>query len=149
MYEFLKFFAPKPAFIGWMKQFADKPVYDVGARLGHVSKALSEAGLQVIALDLEILPQREFDVIKADSTKHPFKRGSVVMLCRPCHDGFVFRTITRAIEQRVDDVVYVGLLQNAELDLREYKPLFVRKRLRGIGHFNEYIWHMDLKKLRG
>jgi hypothetical protein len=83
-----------------------------------VSNVLAKAGMQITALDVEPRIASEFNVIKADSTEYVFDKDPVVMLCRPCHDGeFVRKTILRALNSGVRDVIYIGLQRNARADL--------------------------------
>src|ERR1019366_1051010 len=100
------------------------------------------------ALDLEPRTESEFDVIKADSTTYPFEEGSVVLLCRPCHNGFVLRTITNAIQRHVAVIVYVGLTANFTQDVGSIHDRFVKRRIGVVGHAGERVWELNVKRLR-
>ena len=143
-----KYFQPTAKFNRWVTaEFSSKLIYDVGAGVGHVSKALSEAGLKVTAIDLQPRTESEFDVIKADSTEYAFEKGSVLMLCRPCHDhDFVRNTILRGLTCGVRAVVYVGLQRNVRADLGGYFRQFTQRRISGIGHADEHIWEMKISR---
>src|SRR5271157_1302494 len=134
-----KYFRPTVQFVRWMKaHHGNKHIYDIGAGLGQVSNVLAKAGLHVTAIDLEPRTESEFDVIKADSTTHPFERDSVVIFCRPCHnDSFVRNTILRALNCGVRAIVYVGLDRNVRHDLGGYYTQFTKRRIKGIGHADE------------
>jgi SAM-dependent methyltransferase len=145
------FFEPTAKFVRWMKaQFSGKLIYDIGAGTGHVSKALATAGLHVIALDLapRIASLSEFEVLRADSTQHQFEKGSVVLICRPSHSGFVEKTIAKAIHSHVAAIVYVGLTKNLQDDLGSIHDWFTKRRVGVVGQAGEGIWVLDVKRLR-
>src|SRR5271157_608718 len=144
------FFHPTVQFVRWIKaHHGNKHIYDIGAGLGQVSNVLAKAGLHVTAIDLEPRTESEFDVIKADSTTHPFERDSVVIFCRPCHnDSFVRNTILRALNSGVRDIIYIGLDRNVRHDLGGYYTQFTKRRIKGIGHADERIWEMKIDRLR-
>jgi len=107
------FFQPTAKFIRWMKaHYGDQHIYDVGCGTGNTASMLAKAGLHVTALDLEPRTESQYDVIKADSTEYQFEKGSVLLFCRPCHNGFVEKTLSRGILCGVADIVYVGLTKN-------------------------------------
>jgi hypothetical protein len=144
-----RYFHPTPVFIRWMQaQFKGKLIYDIGAGTGHVSKALAKAGLRVTAIDLEPRTESQFDVIKADSTEYQFEKGSVVLICRPCHNGFVVKTLTRGILCGVAEIVYVGLTRNLEDDLGSLHDRFTKRRVGLVGHSGERVWELNVKRLR-
>jgi hypothetical protein len=145
-----KYFQPTANFNRWMTaQFGGNPVYDLGSGMGHVAKALAKAGLRVTAIDLAPRTESEFDVIKADSTQqYQFEKGSVLLFCRPCHNGFVEKTLTKAIMCGVADIVYVGLTKNLEDDLGSLHERFAKRRIGMVGHSDEQVWDLNVKRLR-
>jgi len=145
-----KYFHPTPQFIRWMlEHHGSKLIYDVGSGMGHVAKALAKVGMQVTAIDLEPRAHSEFPVIEADSTAYSFEEGSVVMLCRPCHeDGFVRETILNALNKGVRAIVYVGLQRNVRHDLGGYYREFSKRRIRNIGHADERIWELKVSRVQ-
>jgi hypothetical protein len=144
------FFRPTRVFVRWMKaNHSGKHIYDIGCGVAKVSNMLAKAGMHVTALDLHPRIQSEYPVLRGDSTEHPFDKGSVVMFCRPCHEGgFVRQTILNALKCGVRAVVYVGLERNVRHDLGGYYPKFVKRRVAGIGHADEHIWEMKISRLQ-
>ncbi len=114
-----------------------------------ISPSHYKAGMHVTALDLQPRAQSEFPVIQADSTTYPFEKDAVVMLCRPSHDnGFVLKTVLRALTCGVRTVIYVGLQRNVRQDLGGYYKQFTKRRIRNIGHADEGIWEMSVSRLQ-
>jgi hypothetical protein len=145
------FFRPTRVFVRWMKaNHSGKHIYDIGCGVAKVSAMLSKAGMHVTAIDLQPREKSNFlPIVKADSTVYPFDKGSVVMLCRPCHEGgFVRETILNALKCGVRAVVYVGLNRNVRHDLGGYYPKFVKRRIRNIGHADELVWEMTISRLQ-
>ena len=145
-----KYFHPTAQFERWMKaHYAKKHICEIGAGVGHVAKLLAESGLRVTAIDLEPKAASEFNVIKADSTTYPYDKNAVAMLCRPCHeDGFVRKTILRALNSGVRTVIYVGLHRNVRQDLGGYYREFTKRRIKGIGHADERIWELRISRVQ-
>lgn len=138
------FFRPKSRFVGWMRDTTGAGlVYDVGAGCGHVSRALSDAGLNVAAIDITFRLHGEFRVQLGNGASYPYKAGSTVMLCRPCHGLFVRGVIERAIKCGARRVLYVGLPRNRRDDLGEYTSQF-RKVLERAGEDSEHVYEMLL-----
>jgi hypothetical protein len=145
-----KYFSPTPVFARWVKsQFNGKHIYDVGAGVGHVSKALAKAGMRMTAIDLAPRTNSETEVLMADSTQYPFEKDSVVMFCRPSHSGFVERTIANAIQRHVAAIVYVGLTKNLLDDLGSLHDRFTKRRVGVVGHSGECVWELNVRRLRG
>ena len=140
------FFHPTAHFIRWMKEHhGKKHIFEVGAGVGHVGKLLAKAGLYVTAIDLAPRDQSEFPVVQGDSTTYPFDKDAVVILCRPCHeDGFVRKTILRALTCGVRAIVYVGLNRNVRHDLGGYYRKFRKRRVMEIGHSDERVWKLEV-----
>lgn len=144
------FFRPTPVFVRWLKtNHSDQHIFDVGAGVGCLAKSLAESGLNVTALDLQPRIDSEFSVIQGDSTTYQFEKDSVLMICRPCHDnGFVRKTILRALNCGARTVVYVGLQRNVRADLGGYYKQFTKRRIGGIGHADERVWEMKVSRLQ-
>lgn len=146
LFPSLKFFEPTSKFLRWMKrEYPNEIIYDVGAGVGHVAKALSEKGLKVIALDLNYRESTEtFPVIPADGESYDYEPNSVVMICRPCHGQFTEQVIVQAMRCKASAVLYVGLDRNVEGDLGMYQDRF-KASLAGAGHEGERVWVMAEK----
>ena len=143
-----KFFQPKPAFLSWMvTQFSKHLIYDVGSGVGHVSRLLTEYGLSVVAIDNNGRQEREFAVESVDGTSCGYRKGSVVMLCRPCHGDFASDVIEQAIRCKAGAIVYVGLKENSNIDLAEYRKYF-KMKMRNVGADNERVYVMGTEYLK-
>ena len=145
-----KYFHPTAVFVKWMQaRFEGRLIYDVGSGMGHVGKALAEAGLHVTAIDVAPRDQSNFPVIQGDGTTYPFEKNAVAMLCRPSHDErFVRKTILRALNCGVRRVIYVGFQRNVRHDLGGYYREFTKRRIKGIGHGGEQIWELKVGRLQ-
>lgn len=140
-----RFFVPNAKFITWMRQkykHTKTLIYDVGAGIGHVAAELRQEGLAVQALDIntrEGSDRSKVDI--ANAFVHPYKAGSVVMLCRPNHGVFPHATIQQAKACDVAHIIYVGLPRNTEMDLGIYRKQFKRKLTRcGDDGESMYMW---------
>ena len=143
------FFQPAAKFIRWMKaRFSGKLIYDVGCGTGKTANMLAEAGLRMTAIDLVPRSESEFSVVQGDSTEYQFEMGSVLLFCRPCHNGFVEKTLTRGILCGVANIVYVGLTMNLEDDLGSLHDMFTKRRVGVVGNSGERVWELNFKRLR-
>jgi hypothetical protein len=135
------FFQPKKGFLTYMKKhFRLRYVYDVGAGMGQVTAALRKAGFKTVnPIDLNRRENAVLEVNRADATNYPFKSGSLVMICRPCHGPFVESTIARALERKAGTIMYVGLTKNVKNDLGFYYRRF-KKVAKSVGEDGEHIW---------
>lgn len=142
----IKFFEPTSRFLRWMeKAWKGKTIYDVGAGCGHVSRALSARGLEVMAIDINRRECGEsFPVEIADGESYPYGPGSVVMICRPCHGDFVTQVISNALNCGVAAVLYVGLRKNFESDLDARLSKFKRE-ITGAGLEGEDVLQWKLE----
>lgn len=139
----VRFFRPTQAFVAWAAKAAGaRLVYDVGAGTGHVSATLSAAGVKVVAVDLSPSEASVWQTVSADGGALSYRRGSVVMLCRPCHGDFPGRVVRCAVESGAE-VWYVGLDRNVEDDVDV--ELF-SVQLCGAGEDGEKVWVMPVTK---
>jgi hypothetical protein len=141
------FFNPSSKFLTYMKtHFKNWKIYDVGSGMGHVTKALRKAGCKnTKALDINTREHAAIEPEFGDGTTYPFKAGSVVMLCRPCHGYFPGAVIANAIECRAGAIIYVGLVKNVKDDLGVYYRKFKRV-LTNVGEEKENLWVYQGKK---
>ena len=123
-------------------------VYEVGCGVGNTASMLAKAGLHVTAIDLQPRTESEFPVVRGDSTQHQFEKGSVLLFCRPCHNGFVEKTLSRGILCGVADIVYVGLTKNLQDDLGSLHDRFAKRRIGVVGHSDERVWELNVGLLR-
>jgi hypothetical protein len=98
------FFNPRDSFLKWLKKHADgRIVWDVGCGNGVFLKRMHAAGVKVIGVEPEpdhsgiwrdITLLSSFFPQKAEEclTLHKAK-DALILFCRPCHDGFVNRTL--------------------------------------------------------
>ena len=140
----LKFFQPKEVFFAEMeKQFSTRLLYEIGAGVGHVSAGLSARGFRVLALDLYERDDTEFPVLITNAVTHSYREGSALLICRPCHSGFVEATIRRALIQGVTSFVYVSMARNTSNDLGVFRKEFrTVRRFVGEERENMYVWNI-------
>jgi hypothetical protein len=143
------FFKPTPLFVRWMKtHHSGQHVFDVGCGTGNTASMLAKAGMKVTAIDLAPRTESEFDVIKADAAEYAFEKGAVLLFCRPCHNGFVEKTLNKGIMCGVADIVYVGLTKNLQDDLGSLHERFTKRRIGIVGHSDERVWDLNIRRLR-
>lgn len=136
----VRFFEPRPEFVeamAWASLY-QRTVYDVGAGAGQVAKALSDAGIAATALDLYCHEHSVFPSIIADGTTYEYTPGSVVIVCRPCHNGFSEDVFRQALKRHCR-CFYVGFEKNLENDLGDLK----RARIASdVGEDAEDLWEV-------
>lgn len=136
----IKFFEPKPKFSKWMVEaFGKKQIYDVGCGVAHVARILSDAGMDVTAIDANYRDAEELEVEIADATTYNYARNSVVLLARPCHGFFTENVIEQALIKGVSAIIYAGKTKNARSDLGEHYKNF-KKELSFAGKERENVW---------
>lgn len=139
-----RFFEPTEAFLAWAAENArDRGVTDVGAGQGHVAEALAQRGVKSLAIDLRGSDGELPLVLPADGTTFHYPRGSIAMLCRPCHGEFPSLAVKRAVECGVSAVWYVGLPKNAANDLHGFRSRF-KIALTKAGKGGEKVYAMVL-----
>ncbi len=137
----LTFFEPTKKFLRWMKRsYPDPIIYDVGAGLGHVAKALRKSGLKALAIDLNYREtEGTLQVVIADGESYRYRQDSIVMICRPCHGQFTEQVIEQASRCKVATTLYIGLERNVQNDLGVFLPKF-NLVLSGAGKGGESVW---------
>lgn len=140
----VKFFDPKAEFYEWMADaYRGIELYDIGAGMGHVAKGLSDVGMRVKAVDMIQREDAEFPVIHCNSLCYHYPPLSVLLFCRPCHNGFVQGTIQRGIECGVKHFLYAGLPKNSRQDLGRFRNKFSLAS-RNIGKDRESLYCAEM-----
>ncbi len=145
----MQFFRPKPGFAEWFKKMKDYAynVYECGAGMGHASKLLADAGMNVTALDANARAGSVFKVKLDDATDFDFSSDSAVLICRPCHGDFCQAVIQNALFRRAAVIVYVGLEKNVDNDLGKYRSYFsVGRALVGEDGEDAWVWKPEWNK---
>jgi len=141
----IRFFGPRPRFIQYMAaNYRGRLLFEIGAGAGHVARALADLGLTITALDLYHQDFEEFPITIADATVYKYPPESVIMFCRPSHEGFVEKAIERALKCGVTEILYVGLPANRRQDLGGYNARF-RRILTDVGRKRENVYRMCRK----
>lgn len=137
----LKFFEPTEEFLRWVnRNYPTSIIYDVGAGLGHVTKALRDRGCKALAIDLNYREtEGPLQVVIADGESYQYEEGSVVMVCRPCHGQFTEQVIEQSSRCNVTAMLYVGLKRNVQDDLGVYFSKFDMV-LSKAGEDGESVW---------
>lgn len=138
----IQFFKPKKRFISFMNtRFGKRRIYEAGAGMGHTSKALHDAGIEVIAIDSNHREGAVFKVEIDDATDYNYRCEPIVLICRPCHGFLTEAIITQAIRKRAEAIVYVGLPKNTKGDLGQFRRRFrVEMRNAGADRESVYVW---------
>ena len=143
----IRFFCPRPRFIQYMAaNYRGRLLYEIGAGAGHVARALADSGLTITAFDLYHQDFEEFPITIVDATTYTYPPESVIMFCRPSHERFVEKTIARALQCGVTEILYVGLPMNRRQDLGGYNGRF-RRILTDVGRKRENVYCMYPKDL--
>ena len=111
------FFQPTGSFLDYVqREFSTRPLIDVGAGIGLLTKVLRDKGMKCLPIDIYERDETIVDVAPLDATEMEFPSDCVPIIARPCHGYFVAPTVRNALT-RVPFVLYVGLAKNFELDL--------------------------------
>lgn len=141
-----KFFEPTTVWLDWMKKnYSNRVIVDCGCGLGHVTADLMKIGLKCIPIDL----YPTADLIHSggyacDSEIFPFKPEWVPMFARPCHNGFVMKSVHHAIGRGVTDILYISKHINLDRDIYEDELpdafCLSEIHLENIGEEEEVMW---------
>ena len=120
------FFNPTDEFVDWLVDRArDRIVIDVGCGEGALLTRLIDRNVK--ALGIEILPYATSDtrlitrIMPVDAEKCSSLQtieNALVLFCRPCHGGFVGRTMCKINPN--NEVLYIGLKKNIMDDLQGF-----------------------------
>lgn len=141
------FFDPRREFWDWLDTpgLRYRQIIDVGAGTGHLTDQLIARGYEAIGIDLFPRVNTSLNVQQADATKYEYDKDAynegapVVLICRPCHDGFAEQAAMQAIKHCEASVYYIGLDSNLENDFPtdHYHMTLVAEN---VGHSGENIW---------
>ena len=141
----MRFFKPTDAFWQWADGSLGRAVIELGCGRGHLLRELREKGKGVIGIDPYPLMfgwDIPFDLISCYLAGTAFDFENLitpefdVLVCRPCHDGFVADFLDAAFPSIL---YYVGLEKNIERDLYEHLPR-VEMVASDVGEDGECIW---------
>jgi hypothetical protein len=133
------YFDPNSSFITMMQFLAEgKTVVDCGCGHGHTNLMLSQAGVQVIGIDIELKKIQLKDVVLMDAVDFPFTSEHIAMICRPSRGEWIKDTITKAVEGGAL-CVYVGLEKHYDADLSNL-TYQVDKLMDNAGVSGESVW---------
>jgi hypothetical protein len=111
------FFAPTKTFIDYVLGQSATRIIDAGAGMGHVARALSDAGHhQVLAIDMYCRAGADPMVERVDATEFRYQPGDLVLIARPCRGVWIDQVIRIATEAGAT-VLYITKPKNVELDL--------------------------------
>lgn len=125
------FFDPSSQFVEWFREYAGgRLVIDVGCGSGLFIARLHDRQVKAIGVDPRWADERHPHLSNAIL---PFyaeecellhrSEHALITFCRPCHDGFVGRTLP--LLQPSSEVLYISKPENVELDLegRAYEAI--------------------------
>lgn len=123
----MRFFEPDSTFLDWLASYAGKRlVFDVGCGDGDLVLELQAKGVKAMGIDPIYLYQRVPTNLSncifpayAEECGLLRKYPALVLFCRPCHSGFVERTLE--VLHRDSEAVYVSKPENVIVDLSSYK----------------------------
>ena len=123
------FFKPTKKFIIWLKEYKGnrKYVVDIGCGEGLLLHKMNEAGIFACGLEPYDTPIPDpsknfptpYNIVpqKAENSELIRTPNMLLLIARPCHSGFAYRTIkNRNIK---NEVLYIGKENNIECDLND------------------------------
>ncbi len=125
----MRFFEPSDEFLDWLADYAaGRPTFDVGCGDGHVLLALQARGVRAVGIDpswryAEVVPTHLCNCLligEAERTRIlKSTPNSLVLFCRPCHSGFVARTLH--VLPPDSEPLYISKPSNLTLDLPDFE----------------------------
>lgn len=113
------FFEPTEEFFDYlMRTYTGRPIVDVGAGAGWLSKQLHARGYKVLAIDIFPRDNPLYPVAPLDATTMQFPKYSFPIMARPCHSEWIENAVNNAM-RTVNQFLYVGLEKNFSDDLSE------------------------------
>lgn len=115
----MTFFKPSARYIDWLVNYANgRFIWDVGCGDGALLHALHDRRIKAIGIDCYPYDRIPYGVIPAKAEKCAALRSAknqLVVICRPCHDGFPAR-VARVLDPSTE-MLYVGFYKNRSVDL--------------------------------
>lgn len=142
------FFRPTRKFVAWLKEYAKgRLVIDCGAGQGFFAKKMRDAGISVLALDINERDETFTEIVRSNCDAFDFPRRSLPIFARPSHGSWVWDVVHRAMNdwgtRRAEAVLYVGKESNVERDLDLRDPSFRIKQLgKNCGRDREGVWEI-------
>jgi hypothetical protein len=121
--KMIRFFEPTDKFLNWLAKYAGKRlVFDVGCGDGHITRELVKRKVKCLGIDpryrWEPVPSRMHNLILPMEAERvsilATTPKSLVLFCRPCHNGFVLNTIRRL--HPTTEVLYISKPKNLVVD---------------------------------
>ena len=119
------FFKPKDSFLKWLTKFTEnKIVFDVGCGNGNFLKRMHKLKIKAIGIDPIYIaflhPDQELRNCILPMFAQECKilqniKNSIILFCRPCHDGFVYETIKKIHKNNI--IFYISKTINVNIDI--------------------------------
>ncbi len=135
------FFKPKRSFLQLLldtPKFRYRRVIDVGAGVGHLSARLFALGFEIVPIDINVSVTQEYPVKVENGVTFYYDYQDLVIIARPCHNGFAHAVAVNAIEQGAT-VLYVSKAGNLAEDMTD---LVTRELLRDAGEDGEVVYQV-------
>jgi SAM-dependent methyltransferase len=128
----MKFFEPTAEFLDWLAKYAKgRFVFDVGCGAGHILLELHKLGTKALGIDpvykYERAPISLCTCVMPCEAKECAllltNENSLVLFCRPCHNGFVAETIK--LLPVSSEILYISKPDNVKVDLPGMETILV------------------------
>ena len=151
------FFQPDVNFVKWLIEYANgRMIIDCGAGSCYLTAMIHHLGYnKCIAIEPHYTEERNIFWRKKGFNFHVFYKQSeeekiiqdipnnnaLLLFARPCHSGFVYRTITKNMPEGME-ALYISHKGNESDDLGELK--YTKLKHEGTSKQNEYV--LSIKK---
>lgn len=132
-----KFFEPLPEFFEWLHTIQyNNFIFDCGAGIGHVEAEATKLGFRdFYSIDEHPRDDPKSEIIIMPCQNFQYPENSILLFCRPCHNGFVAETYE--LHKDSCSFYYIGLESNLNVDLFDIPHRLV---LENIGEEGENIY---------